>query len=454
MKLPHSIECERACLAGVLLSPILFPQMDLTAEDFYDQRHRDIWKAYEAIDEELGYEVIDLRTLQTALEEAGLFDVVGGHAYLTGLDADMPDLGRVVPIYAYTVRERAVRRRVIESAQMAIKLLTGQSTDEKKTTEKALNLLDETVLAATSRLLREKPKGFAELVEDCLEEAADRQETKQTVGLQTGLPDWDFRSHGLAPGEYWTVAGRPGLGKSTLAVNIANHVAKGGNTVLFCSVEQMQSEIAKMFLSLISKVDRSALRTYPSLTSDWDRLHDAQRTTVPLLDKHLILRHDLRTVAQVAAGAQQLQDRQGLDLLIVDYLHLLGADDKLKNRRPENRSREIGQMAWGLKRLAQRLEIPVIGVSQMSRESVKEKRKPAGHDLRDSGELEQHSDGIVFVWRPPQETEDGPKQPEPRIDDALLIVEKHRSGESGYEVPLVIDRPICTIRCKTEEAFL
>ena len=453
--LPHSEECERAVLAGVLLEPGLYPQLDLKAGDFFLETHRHIWQAYTTIDTDLGYDAIDLRTLQTALEDTGTLDQVGGLAYLTGLDGDLPDLGRVVDIYAHTVRERAVRRRLIQTAHHITQQLSNGSNDGQNVTVQALETLEATVSESHGRLLRRRPKTFVQIVDEILEAAEERQANEQAMaGLSTGFPDWDARTRGLAPGEYWTVAGRPGLGKSTFAVNVACHVALAlKKRVLFCSVEQLQTEIASCFMSLVSEVDRNLLRVHPTSVQHWEALFQARRELVPEISEHLILRDDLRSVAQISAAANRLKDDGGLDLVVVDYIHLLGADSAVQRQNHANRTREIGQMAWGLMRLGQKAELTTLGVSQMSRNSVKERRKPRCDDLRDSGELEQHSHGVAFLWRPPRDESDEPRQPELRIDDALLIVDKHRNGPDHYEIPLVIDRPIGRIRCKTEEAF-
>ena len=196
-------------------------------------------------------------------------------------------------------------------------------------------------------------------------------------------------------------------------------------------------------------MSRSALRSHPTSEDDWHRAFDVVRRAEQM-DMPFWIRDDVHTVGELSAAAQHMRDGDGLGLVIVDYLQLLrGA-----RQRGETRDEQVGGWARELKDLGRRLEVPVVLLSQMNRNASREKRKPILSDLRESGQIEQHADLVGFLWAPPSDA--GPHEARKArtvIDDALLIVEKHRSSAAGYEIPLVLNRAICEVVCKSELAF-
>ena len=450
VNLPHSAEAEQAVLASVLLSPpkltVLGAQVG--ADDFYFEKHRHIWGAFETVAETYGPEAIDLQTVGHALDVDRKLDRVGGLAYLSGLDLELPDLGRA-DVYAGLVKSYAVTRGLILDQQKSLEDLSRGGRDEQGRTalDRTLDRLEASTRHARLRLAHQKrPRTFAELSLDVMNGCEDRQDRDRMLGLSTGLPDWDLHTQGMVGGELWILAGTPGMGKTSLGVNVGTHVAAvERKPVLMASLEMDAESVAMAAMAKLGRVSRSSLRSSPSAVEEWVRGYDVVRRAMSA-DWPLWIRDDLSTVGEILATAQHMRDTDGLGLVIVDYLQILrGA-----RRRGESREEQVGGWARELKDLARRLKVPVVVLSQMNRNATRERRKPVLADLRESGQIEQHADGVAFLWAPPR---DGGllaiRQARDVIDDALLIVAKHRSGAGDYEIPLVIQRAICDVACKT-----
>ena len=414
--LPHSDESERAVLAGALLDPALLPVVvgRLAPEDFYTERHRTIYRSM--VDLQAAEVEVDLRTLQASLEQQDKLESVGGVAYLAGLDLDLPDLGRL-DTSVEIVKERSVRRRLIEACGE----ITRHCLDGGLEAQEALGRAEQAILGLGEEAVQ---KGFVKLSQifhETMAELEDRPE-RGFLGLPSGYADLDAMTRGFHPGNLVVIAGRPGMGKTSLALNIAEHAAiREHRPVGLFSLEMSQEELALRILSSEVDISFGPLRSGHLSQKQWTKVVQAVKT---ISQAPLFIDDSANpSMLEIASKARRLRAESGLDLIVVDYLQLMQG-----TARYENRNLEIAAITRGLKQLAKELSIPVIALSQLSRQP---ERRSADHrpqlaDLRESGSIEQDADVVVFIYRDElydDETTDK--------GIAELIVAKHRNGETG-----------------------
>lgn len=414
--LPHSEESERAVLAAVLLSPNVLPMVTerLVPEDFYLEKHQLIYRSMLDLQED-GTE-IDLRTLQGRLELKNAFDIVGGMAYLAGLDLDLPDLGRIES-YVEIVKERSIRRRLIQASQrISFDAIEGglEAGEVLAEAEKLVLGLGEEAIKRGFSVLGDVLEGTVE----SLEERADGM-----IGLETGFYDWDRITQGLVPGNLIIVAGRPGMGKTSFAVNVTQHVTiRSRRPAAIFSLEMGDQELAQRILASESNLPFGNLRSGQLSENQWARLYDTIREIghAPLY----IDDSPNPSLVEISSKCRRLKAEHGLDLLVVDYLQLMQAGG-----RYENRQLEIAAISRGFKQLAKELEIPVVALSQLSRQTERRAgdHRPQLSDLRESGAIEQDADMVCFIYRDEVYNKDDPEVK----GLAELIVAKHRNGQTG-----------------------
>ncbi len=428
--LPQSEESERAVLAAALLAPHVLALISgrLVVEDFYLERHQLIYQAM--LDLQEGGSEIDLRTLQARLELKGSFEVVGGFAYLAGLDLDLPDLGRVTT-YVEIVKERSVRRRlVLACSEITTGCLEGglDANDALGTAEKLIFGLSE---EATHR-------GFSPLAKVYEETVASLEErTGGMIGLQTGFFDWDNLTQGLVAGNLIIVAGRPGMGKTSFALNVAQHVAiRENKSVGVFSLEMSEQELVQRVMASEADLKFASLRAGRLSKDQWTQLYDMIRRTT---DAPLFIDDSPNpSLLEITSKSRRLKAEKGLDMLIIDYMQLMQAGG-----RYESRQLEISAISRGLKQLAKDLEIPVMALSQLSRQPERRAgdHRPQLADLRESGSIEQDADMVCFIYRDELYNKDDPENK----GLAELIVSKHRNGETG-KIDLVFLGEITSFR--------
>lgn len=393
---PHSVEAEQSLLGGLLLDNQAFDRVaDLvSAEDFYRDDHRRIFRHVARLIE--AGKPADVVTVAESVEASEDKDRTGGSAYLGALAQNTPSALNIRR-YAELVRERALQRRL---AQVATEIAESALSLAGK---EVAQLLDE----AESRILEVGDKGQRatqgfEEIQPVLARVFERidhlyhQENKSDVtGVPTGFLDLDEKTAGLQPGDLIIVAGRPSMGKTTLALNIAEHVAvDNGLPVAMFTMEMSATQLAMRMLGSIARVDQHKMRTgrlgdeeWGRLSTAMERLHDA-----PIfIDEAAAL-----NALELRARARRMRRQCGkLGLVVVDYLQLMSASS-----RGENRATELSEISRSLKALAKEIEAPVIALSQLNRalESRNEKR-PMMSDLRESGAIEQDADLILFIYR-------------------------------------------------------
>jgi replicative DNA helicase len=413
--LPQSEESERAVLAAVLLDPRLLPSVSgrLTAEDFFSDRHRAIYAAMLELQDETT--AIDLRTLQARLEHKGALEGVGGFAYLAGLDADLPDLGRFEN-YVEIVKERSVRRRLIDVCREVMRDCLDGGLDAPN----ALARAEQAVMALGEEAIRRGFVPLSKILDQTLEMLEERP-GKGLFGLETGFVDLDRMTHGLAGGALVIVAGRPGMGKTTFAMNMAQHIAiRVKRTVGVFSLEMGQQELGLRILSSESEVKFGKLRAGHYSQAEALRVIETMREIgrAPLF----IDDSASPSILEIGSKARRLKAEKQLSVLVVDYLQLMQAGG-----RYENRNLEISAITRSFKQLAKELDIPIVLLSQLSRQPERRggDHRPQLADLRESGAIEQDADIVMFVYRDRVYNEDADER------DAELIIAKNRNGESG-----------------------
>ncbi len=414
--LPHSEESERAVLASVLLDPSRLATLAgrLRPGDFFTERHRVVYQAM--LDVQAMETEIDLRTLQARLEQQKRLDSVGGVAYLASLDLDLPDLGRLES-YIEIVKERSVRRRLIEACGE----ITRSCLDGGLIAQEALGRAEQAILGLGEEAIH---RGFVPLAQIFHETIADLEERPASglIGLPTGFTDLDRSTRGLNRANLIIIAGRPGMGKTSLALNIAQHVAiREQKTVGVFSLEMSQQELALRILSSEADVAFGPLRSGHLSQKQWSKVVQSVRSisTAPLY----IDDSANPSLLEVASKARRLKAEHRLELLIVDYLQLMQAGG-----RYENRNLEISAITRGLKQLSKELDIPVVALSQLSRQPERRggDHRPQLADLRESGSIEQDADLVAFIYREEVYDPDTENQ-----GLAEVIIAKHRNGETG-----------------------
>jgi replicative DNA helicase len=336
-------------------------------------------------------------------------------AYLAGLDLDLPDLGRV-ETYVELVKERSVRRRLIRGCtQVSYGCMEGELNAREGLAE-----AEKLIFALGEEAVRRGFTPLAQIYETTVAQLEEK--TGGMIGLPTGFYDWDRMTQGLIGGNLIIVAGRPGMGKTSFALNVAQHVAiREGQPVGVFSLEMSEHELAQRVLASESDLPFANLRAGRLTEKQWTKLYDTIRNTTeaPLY----IDDSPNPSLLEIASKARRLKAEKGLSLLFVDYLQLMSAGGQY-----ESRQLEIAAISRGLKQLAKEIEIPVVALSQLSRQPEhRGDHRPQLADLRESGAIEQDADLVCFIYRDEIYNREDPDNK----GLAELIVAKHRNGATG-----------------------
>jgi replicative DNA helicase len=432
---PHSVEAEQSLLGALLLDNQAFDRVaDLvSAPDFYRDDHRRIWRHIARLVE--ASRPADVVTVSESIEASEDKDKTGGAAYLAALAQNTPSALHIRR-YAELVRERAVQRRlaqvateIAESALASAGKDVGQLLDEA---ESKIFQIAESGARKDQGLLGISP--ILAKVFERIDHLHSQENPSDVTGVPTGFADLDRKTAGLQPGDLIIVAGRPSMGKTAFALNIAEHVAlhpSVGLPVAVFSMEMSASQLAMRMLSSMARVDQHKLRTGRLNNEEWSQLTDA----IGKLNEARI--HVDETAAlnslELRARARRMKREYGkLGLVVVDYLQLMSASGQ-----GENRATEISEISRSLKALAKELEVPVVALSQLSR-AVEQRndRRPLMSDLRESGAIEQDADLILFIYR---EEVYAPDKEEAK-GRAEVIIGKQRNGPIGM-VPMAFLGP-------------
>lgn len=380
---PHSIEAEQSVLGGLLLDARGWDRVAdvLIDADFFTDAHRRIWR-HIAQAAERGRPV-DPVTIAESIEATGEGSATGGLAYLGTLASNTPSAANIRR-YAEIVRERATMRRLQAAAA---DLHAACSNPAGRKPEDLAAIAESAMLAAIDRAAGD-PVSLSDAFGEAMVYVDSRGEAG---GLTTGFRDLDGITGGLEPGQLVIVAARPSVGKTVFGCNVADHVARSGGSVLFCTLEMSRREIGMRIMSARAGVSVHAMRSGTKDAEDWRRMSDQ----VPAAKSQRMVIDDTAavTVGHVRAKARRLARQSGLSLVVLDYLQLMRGDG-------DNRTQEMGSISRGLKALAKELQVPIMALAQLNRgvEGRADKR-PMLSDLRDSGEIEQDADIVVMLHR-------------------------------------------------------
>jgi replicative DNA helicase len=417
---PHSLQAEQAVLGGLMLDNAAWDKVagHVFEEDFYRRDHRLIFRAIAELAERNS--PFDAVTLSEWLEQNQLLEAAGGLTALGGLVQNTPSAANI-QAYADIVRENAVLRELITAGN---EIASSAFVTEGRNSEQLLEHAEQQVFRIAERGKRGK-SGFRN-IRSLLGEAVDRidrlfQQDDPITGVPTGFTDLDEMTAGLQPSDLIIVAGRPSMGKTTLAMNFAENAAiKHQLPVAIFSMEMPGEQLALRMMSSLGHIDQHKVRTGKLEDDDWPRLTSA----VSLLDNAPLFIDDTPALspAELRARARRLAREHDLGMIIVDYLQLM----QIPGTR-ENRTTEISEISRNLKALAKELAVPVIALSQLNRglEQRTDKR-PVMSDLRESGAIEQDADVIIFIYRDEVYNEDSPQK-----GIAEIIIGKQRNGPIG-----------------------
>ncbi|GHU35453.1 replicative DNA helicase [Betaproteobacteria bacterium] len=417
---PQSIEAEQSVLGALLLDNASYERLDglLVRDDFYRADHRKIFSAITAM---LDHgQPADVVTVADSLDLAGEGNETGGLAYLGELAVNTPTATNIRR-YAEIVRDCRIRRDIMATGQRISEL--SAAGDAAGLLEKATDLV---MALVDARHAGREPQTIGELLPGVLDAIDDRAKRGGEVsGLSTGFVDLDRLTCGLQAGDLIIVAGRPSMGKTTLAINVAENVAVAGGAVFVASLEMSAKQLVERSVARFCGIDTQALRSGQLSQSDYDGL---SASLARLREQRLIIADDpmLSSVGRIRMASRKTRQRLGaLDLIVIDYLQLMRGEGNTRNE-------ELSAITRSLKLLAREMSCPVILLSQLSRavESRTDKR-PMLSDMRESGAIEQDADVVLMCYRDDYYRTDGPLK-----GYAEILVRKQRMGPTG-DVPLV-----------------
>ncbi|MFN0302023.1 MAG: replicative DNA helicase [Burkholderiales bacterium] len=425
---PHSVEAEQSVLGGLLLDNTAWDRIAdmLSADDFYRDDHRRIFRH---IGKLIEYSrPADVVTVAESIESSEDKDKTGGIAYLGSLASSTPSAHNIRR-YGEIVRERSIMRRLVTVGNdIADSAVTPSGKDVSQLLDEAESKVFEIAEAGAKGR-----QGFVDIqtvlggVMERIDMLYHRENPSDITGVPTGYTDLDSMTSGLQEGDLVIIAARPSMGKTALALNMAEHVAVDNRLpVAIFSMEMSSSQLAMRLLGSVGRLDQHKLRTARLTDDDWGRLthavgklHDA-----PI---HIDESPGLNSL-ELRARARRLHRQYGkLGLIVVDYLQLMSGTN---SSRGENRATEISEISRSLKGLAKELKVPVVALSQLNR-SVEQRqdKKPVMSDLRESGAIEQDADLILFIYRDEVYNQDSPHK-----GKAEIIVGKQRNGPIGSVV--------------------
>ena len=413
-QLPYSQEAEAAVIGSAITKSesVAEAAQIITADDFYFAPNKEIFTVIMELFNENS--PIDFVTVTDRLSQRNTLDVVGGITYLRDV-ANVPTTYHV-EYYSNIIKERALRRKLIENSAKINEMAYGDGSNVDRVLEQAEQLIydvssnDAGDIIPISDIMM---SAYQRLIDDCAN-------GEGLTGISTGFYQLNERTGGLHGGELILIAGRPGMGKSSFAVNIAEHVAiNEKKTVAIFNLEMPKEQIVNRIICSQAYVDSTKVRTGTIKADDWERIGEVINTVAnsPIyIDDTASI-----TVAQIRAKCRRLKQTKNLALIVIDYLQLMQSSG-----RADNRQQEISEISRSLKILSKELNVPVIALSQLSRASEsRSDKRPMLSDLRESGAIEQDADMVMFLYRESYYKKDS--------EDTLAecIIAKNRSGETG-----------------------
>ncbi len=414
---PNSVEAEQSVLGSMLLDKeaIIIALEILDDLDFYREAHKEIFEAmYDLFNEN---KPVDLVTLTEELKKRETLDAIGGIPYLTSLASGVP-IASNVRHYAEIVEEKSILRRLIRASQEIVHLGYSSDVEVSEVIEQAQKSIYDISQDRSDR-------GFVSIknvLSDTFDKIEQLYENKTKItGMTTGFIDLDKKLSGFHKTDLILVASRPSMGKSALALNLAQNAAtKAGASVAVFSLEMSKEQMMLRLIASESMVELGKIRIGNLDEEEWTKIANAM---VPLSQSKIFFDDTPGiSVAQIRSKCRRLKMEKGLDLVLIDYLQLMEGD-----RRSENRQQEIASISRNLKIMAKELDCPVVALSQLSRApELRTNHRPILSDLRESGAMEQDADLVMFLYRDEYYHPDTDKK-----NIAEVIIAKHRHGEIG-----------------------
>ncbi len=435
---PQSIEAERALLCSLVLdsSKILDVLEIIDSGDFYDERHSIIFEVLKHLHAK-GFP-FDFVIVTETLKEKGELEKVGGLSYLTSLFEHLPAPGNA-RYYAEIIHKKAVLRELIHTANEIAEI----AYEEPEDIDIIIDFAEKSIFDISSR----KSTGYTS-VESMLDETLNylealRKRDSVLTGIPTGFADLDEKTSGFQRGDLIIIAGRPSMGKTSLAINIALNASlqHGISTGIF-SLEMTSRQLILRMLSSVSGIEFSKIRTGFIRNTEWDSLIKAldklKRTRIYIDDS------SLSTVTDIRTRLRKMKLEKEIDMAIIDYLQLI------QGNTTKNRTQELSEISRALKILAKEMDIPIVALSQLNRGvELREDKRPVMADLRDSGAIEQDADLIMFIYR----DEVYHKNKEENKNIAEIIIGKQRNGPMGT-VKLVFQKETTTFKDMVKPDFV
>jgi replicative DNA helicase len=427
---PHSIEAEQSVLGGLLLDNSAWDRVAdvITEADFYRADHRAIFQHIAQLID--GGKPADALTAGESLERSGKLAEIGGHAYLGSLAANTPSAANIRR-YAEIVRERAIMRSL---AAVGTAIADAAFTPMGKTAAQMLDEAEGRVFEIAEAGARGK-SGFVS-IEDLaarvvtrMDELYHSENPSDITGIPTGYTDLDSRTSGLQPSDLIIVAGRPSMGKTAFALNIARNVARNGGCVAIFSLEMTTRQLVLRMLMAEAQLDLK--RFHKGVLGERDMRSLANAAQELEGAKIFIDDSGLVSMTDITAKSRRLDREQKLTFMVVDYIQLISS----RSQRDRNREQEVAEVSRTLKLLAKELDIPILALSQLSRKpEERADKRPMLSDLRESGAIEQDADRVMFIYRDEFYDENSAD-----LGVAELILAKQRNGPTG-KVRLKFDK--------------
>ena len=410
--LPHSFDAEKAVIGAILINPDSYYNISqfLQAEDFYIHRTRFIWEAITRLQQHRT--PVDFLTLTEELDRAGQLTEVGGPAYLTQLINQVPT-SLHAEAYAQIIEQAAVRRRILEAAGQMAKLAFEEGT----ALESVINETEKAIFSISKRLPKRTIQSLSEVLEPLYGQVEECSQHTGLSGVPTGFVALDHLLQGLQPSDLVIVAGRPGMGKTSLLLSIARHAAKVHNFhIFFITLETSREQLAQRLVTQETGIELQRIRGGKLKSDEWQLLADGIET---LSEVHLFLDDTPAiTMHQLRSTCRLLHMKNRLDLVVVDYLQLISGGERF-----ENRVQEVSYLTQQLKALAGELNLPVLAAAQLSRAIEQRADKhPLLSDLRESGSIEMDADVVMFLYH---------REDSELSNQVDIIVAKHRNGPTG-----------------------
>lgn len=419
---PHDIEAEKAVLGSMMKSEDAVSDVidKLKAEDFYLKEHQEIYAAFvDMYRRSIG---IDMTTTYSQLEKRKVIDLVGGMTYLGRLitEAIVPSNAKY---YADTVMARSHMRQLIKEADM----IKSKAYDGEGAPEEILDFAEQRIFEIAHRNQKKNYVDINDVLVENIKEIQELEKNKgQLPGITTGFRDMDRMLGGLHKTDLVILAARPGMGKTAMALNIAENAAAAGHSVLIFSMEMSKEQLGQRMLAMSASVDMENIKKGTLSQDDWESISDAQDDFEDL--KISIDDASEISILEMKNKCRRLKADKGLDLVIIDYLQLMSLGYKV-----DQREKEISAITRNIKILAKELDCAVVLLSQLSRASESRKdHKPQLSDLRDSGAIEQDADIVIFLKREDYyEDEDEAAETSGDGNVCDVNIAKHRSGPTG-----------------------